>query len=142
MVGRKFFIFTFLGMFFLACSSNLFAEYKECQEVAKGKIPIKFLDKSLKQLPSGIGIWDLEEAVSAIKEKKAKRLWVDTRPGVFIKKGTINTAVQLVCDLKGIAIPDSDAANAISKDRLITAMKKVDQDIDSVQVVYFCQGPK
>ncbi|MCK5097385.1 MAG: hypothetical protein KAR45_04740, partial [Desulfobacteraceae bacterium] len=56
--------------------------------------------------------------------------------------GTIKNAVHIVCDLKGTAIPASDKANALSKDRLEAEIKKIDPDINSVTVIFFCQGPK
>ncbi|MCK5311768.1 MAG: hypothetical protein KAJ62_06645 [Desulfobacteraceae bacterium] len=132
-------IFVFV-LFFFAQSS--FAACLECEEVAKGKIPAKFLAKSVKELPSGIAIWDNEEAMPALKDKNGKYLWVDTRPGSFLKIGTIKSAVHIVCDLKGKAIPDSDKANALSKERLIAEIKKIDANINSVTIIFFCQGPK
>ena len=114
----------------------------ECEEVAKGKIPAKFLEKSVKELPSGIAIWDVEEVLPALKDKEAKLLWVDTRPGSFLKIGTVKPAVNLVCDLKGLPVADADKDKAISADKLKTEMKKIDPDIKNVKVVFFCQGPK
>lgn len=114
----------------------------ECEEVGKGKIPVKFLDKSVKELPSGIAVWDVDEAMPALKDKKAKLLWVDTRPGSFLKIGTIKNAVHMVCDLKGKPIPDADKDKAISEEMLKAEMKKVDPDTKNVKVIFFCQGPK
>lgn len=137
----------FLGVigFTLLCWAGLvFAatECKECEEVAKGKIPAQFLDPSLKMLPSGIAVWDVEEAIVALKDKKEKYLWVDTRPGSFLDIGTTRNAVNLVCDLQGVPIPEADAPNAITKDKLLAAMKTINPDINSVTVIFFCQGPK
>ena len=128
----------------LSCAGLIFAatECKECEEVAKDKIPTQFLDPSLKMLPSGITIWDVEEAIPALKDKKAKYLWVDTRPGSFLDIGTTKNAVNLVCDLQGVPIPEADAPNAITKDKLLEAMQKIDPDVNSVTVIFFCQGPK
>ena len=114
----------------------------ECEEVAKGKIPAKFVDKSVKQLPSGIAVWDVEEVMPALKDKKAKLLWVDTRPGSFIKIGTVKSAINMVCDKKGAPIPDADKDKAISEEKLKAEMKKIDPNIEKVKVVFFCQGPK
>ena len=119
-----------------------FAACSECEEVAKGKIPAQFLDKSIKTLPSGIQIWDNEEALPALKDKKGKYLWVDTRPGSFLKIGTIKNAVNLVCDLKGVPIAPADKANAFSREKLEAEMKKISPDITQVTVIFFCQGPK
>lgn len=133
-----------VGLILLLLTGSVFAatECKECEEVDKGRIPEQFLDPTLKVLPSGIAIWDLEEAVPALKEKEAKYLWVDTRPGSFLEIGTIKNAVNLVCDLQGVAIPDADAPNAITKEKLVAAMKAIDPDINAVTVIFFCQGPK
>lgn len=144
MLKRHCVVFTLVGfMLFLWTGLTLAApECKECEEVAKGKIPAKFLDPSLKTLPSGIAIWDVEEALPALKDKKGKYLWVDTRPGSFLEIGTTKNAVNLVCDLQGIPIPEADTPNAISKEKLFDAMKAVDPDINAVKAIFFCQGPK
>lgn len=117
-------------------------ECKECVEVGKGKIPAKFLDKSLKELPSGITIWDVAEAMHELQNSESKVLWVDTRPNTFYSQGTIKKSVLLIYDLKGNKIPDSDKDNYLSKEKLEVEMKKVDPDIKKVKVAFFCQGPK
>ncbi|WP_320045368.1 rhodanese-like domain-containing protein [uncultured Desulfobacter sp.] len=142
---KKQYAFFLVVCVMLLCWTGLVSaatECKECEEVAKGKIPAHFLEPNLKMLPSGIAIWDVEEAIVALKEKKAKYLWVDTRPGSFLDIGTTRSAVNLVCDLQGEAIPEADAPNAITKDKLLAAMKTIDPDINSVTVIFFCQGPK
>lgn len=144
MLKRKLVFFSGVALMLLFWTGLIFAspECKECQEVAKGKIPEKFLDPGLKMLPSGIAVWDVDEAIAALKDKKAKYLWVDTRPGSFLDIGTTKNAVNLVCDLQGVPIPQADAPNAITKDKLFAAMKKIDPDMDLVTVIFFCQGPK
>lgn len=144
MLKRQYVFSLAVGLMLLCCTGLIFAatECKECAEVAKGNIPAPFLDPCLKMLPSGIAIWDIEEAIPALKAKQAKYLWVDTRPGSFLEIGTTKNAVNLVCDLQGIAIPEADAPNAITKDTLFAAMKTIDPDINLVTVVFFCQGPK
>ena len=144
MLKRRFGSTLAAGLLLLLFPGLIFAavECKECEEVAKGKIPAQFLDPSLKILPSGIAIWDVEEAMPALKDKGSKYLWVDTRPGSFLEIGTTKNAVNLVCDLQGVPIPDVDAPHAITKEKLIEAMKTVDPDINAVTVVFFCQGPK
>lgn len=122
--------------------SSLFSECKECIEVAKGNIPAKFLDPSLKELPSGIAIWDIEEAIQALKDEKGKYLWVDTRPVSFVNAGTVKNATHLVCDLKGTPIPEDQHGLEFSQERLETAIKQVDGDLNAVRVLFFCQGPK
>ena len=138
-----------LTFFLLSCVMVIFfkhgvgyAECPECVEVAKGGIPKHFLDKSIKVLPSGIPIWDNAEAIEALKDDQAKMLWVDTRPSSFLAIGTLLHAVNLVCDLKGVPIPEADANNAMTKERLIEEMKKIDPDISKVKVALFCQGPE
>lgn len=134
---------TLLLLAFIAIPRTGFtADCPECKEVAKGKIPKAHLEKSFKKLPAGIVIWDNEEAMEKLKDSKAKVLWVDTRPGSFLKVGTLLPAVHMVCDLKGAAITGPDAANAISKDKLMKEMAKIDTDVHKVTVAFFCQGPE
>ena len=144
MLKRQYVFPLAVGLMLVFWTGLIFAttECKECEEVAKGKIPVQFLDPSLKMLPPGIAVWDVEEAIPALKDKQAKYLWVDTRPGSFIEIGTTKNAVNLVCDLLGIAIPEADAPNAITKEKLFAAMKTIDPDINSVTVIFFCQGPR
>ena len=144
MLKRQYVFPLAVGLMLVFWTGLIFAttECKECEEVAKGKIPVQFLDPSLKMLPPGIAVWDVEEAIPALKDKHAKYLWVDTRPGSFIEIGTTKNAVNLVCDLLGIAIPEADAPNAITKEKLFAAMKTIDPDINSVTVIFFCQGPR
>ncbi len=134
----------FLALIFTIVLFNQlsFAACIECEEVAKGKIPLKFLDKSIKTLPSGVIIWDNKEAMQALKNKSGKYLWVDTRPASFLKLGTIKKAVNIVCDLKGINIAKSDMPHAMSKERIKAESKKIDPDINAVTIIFFCQGPK
>lgn len=130
----------FLSLFLIQTAA--WAECRECEEVAKGEIPEKFLDTTLKTLPSGIVIWDVDEAINAFKDQNGKYLWVDTRPVSFFKLGTLKDAVHMVCDKKGQAIPEDQHGPALTRERLIEAMAKVDADPDQVTVVFFCQGPK
>lgn len=135
-------IILFTIFFLMGALTYVLAECIECTEVAKGKIPAKFIDKSIKKLPSGVEIWDIEEAVRALKDRKTKILWVDTRPASFLKLGTIKNASLMFCDLKGNPIPKSEQDHAISESLLISEIQKVDKDINNVKVVFFCQGPK
>ncbi len=118
------------------------AECQECSEVAKGQIPQQFLDTALKIHPSGVAIWDEGEAIDALKDSEKKCLWVDTRPKSFFNVGTIKDAILLVCDLKGQPVPEDQHGPALTPERLMEAMKKVDADPGNVTVVFFCQGPK
>jgi len=142
---KKVYVFSLaVGLVLLFRTGLVFAasECKACEEVAKGQIPEQFLDPGLKKLPSGIAVWDVEEAMPALKDKHAKYLWADTRPGSFLEIGTTKNAVNLVCDLQGVPIPEADAPNAITKDKLYAAMGMIDPDINAVTVIFFCQGPR
>ena len=68
-------------------------------EVGKGKIPADQLSKTFKTLAWGAAIWDVPEAVAALKTGK-DTLWVDTRPESFFKKGTVANAVLLIYNKK------------------------------------------
>jgi hypothetical protein len=129
-------------LFLMGSFSLSFAEGDGLVEVAKGKIPAQFLEKSIKKLPSGVVIWDVEEVISVLKDKKTNILWVDTRPASFLKIGTIKNAIQLYCDMKGNPIPDTEKDAALTGELLKENMKKIDPDTSKVKVVFFCQGPK
>ncbi|MDX2447781.1 MAG: hypothetical protein QNK29_11375 [Desulfobacterales bacterium] len=131
-----------IPLFFFCFCQTVFAECKECVEVAKGKIPAQFIDKSVKALPSGIIIWDIDEAIKTLKKKTNTILWVDTRPKSFFDMGSVKNAELLVCDMKGIPIDEDALGPAISKKRLETAIKKIHPDMAAVTLVFFCQGPK
>ncbi len=128
------------AFFFISTSAE--AECPECMEVAKGKIPAKYLDPSLKNHPSGLVIWDVDESMKALKDKNGKYLWVDTRPGSFLKIGTVKDAVHLVCDQKGTMVPEDKHGPELTRERLMSAIQKIDPSTDSVTLVFFCQGPK
>lgn len=125
------------GMLFLGHAE----ECKECIEVAKGKIPPQFLDKSIKSLPSDIAIWDSPEAIEALNDPDAKILWVDTRPESFYTIGRVKGSVLLLCDLKGAPITGEDKKIELTEEKLRAAMAEIDPDISKVKVAYFCQGP-
>ena len=120
----------------LAICLTLVAGLSFAGEVEKGKIPADHLDKSLKVLPSGILIWDVEEAVAFLKDKEAKVLWVDTRPSSFFKQGTVRDAVLLVFDKSGASYPDGEPV--CTKESLAAAVEATGADM----VAFFCQGPK
>ena len=132
---------TFLfAVFFM--NTTALADCPDCAEVAKGKIPAKFLDTALKSHPSGFSIWDVDESMQALKDKDGKYLWVDTRPGSFLKIGTVKDAIHLVCDQKGTAVPEDKHGPEITQERLMDAILTVDASPDAVKVIFFCQGPK
>lgn len=115
---------------------SLMASLSFAGEVDKGKIPADHLVKSLKTLPSGDAIWDVEEAVAGLKDKEAKILWVDTRPSSFFKQGTVRDAVLLVYDKSGATYPDGEPV--CTQETLAAAVAAAGAD----KVVFFCQGPK
>ncbi|RKY34169.1 MAG: hypothetical protein DRP78_06940 [Candidatus Omnitrophota bacterium] len=123
----------------LGCFFSVNTGIVQCEEVDKGKIPEKFLDKSVKELPSGIKIWDEQEAMAALNDSEAKVLWVDTRPNLFFKAGTLKKAVLLVYH-KNEQLLDTDkgATSFLTKESLAEAMEKEGAE----KVAYFCQGPK
>jgi hypothetical protein len=127
---------------FLLVALPVYAECPDCIEVAKGKIPEKFLDTSLKNHPARFVIWDVDESIQALKDKNGKYLWVDTRPGSFLKIGTVKNAVHLVCDLQGTAIPEDKHGPELTKERLMSAISTIDTNASAVKVIFFCQGPK
>jgi hypothetical protein len=139
-IKKQLLILSVLATFLILIGyQNCFAECKECTEVAKGKIPAEFLDPSLKKLPSGIAIWDVEEAMSALKKKNSPYLWVDTRPKSFYEMGTIKNAAHLVYDQSGKTVPEDKHGPALTKERLMAAMS---QGASLSKVVFYCQGPK
>jgi hypothetical protein len=105
------------------------------EEVDKGKIPADQLDKSFKQLAWGAPIWDVDEAVTALKGGEAV-LWVDTRPESFFKKGTVRDAVLLIYNKKGME------ENTLTSESLEKALTDKGISKDSAKIVFFCQGPK
>ena len=80
---------------FLFSAGNLHA-----QEVEKEKIPEEHLSQSLKNLPWGAQIWDVEEAVEQLKSDE-KVLWIDTRPQSFFDMGTVSGAILLPYNQSG-----------------------------------------
>jgi hypothetical protein len=105
-------------------------------------IPAKYLNSSLKTHPAGFEIWDVDESLKALKNKNGKYLWVDTRPASFLKIGTVKDAVQLVYDQKGTPVPEDKHGPELTRERLMTAVAKIDSDATAVTVIFFCQGPK
>lgn len=134
-----------IAVFFLVTGASIMVygeECKECTEVAKGGIPQKFLEKTVKELPSGIRIWDSHEAVAAINDKESKILWVDTRPKSFFANGTVKNAVNLYYDQKTSQIPESEKGLDLTAESLKNAILKIDADPAKVRVAFFCQGPE
>lgn len=132
--------FILILLFSLVLSAQ--ADCPDCKEVAKGMIPEQFLAKHVKQLPSGIHIWDVEEAIPQLRKGETNILWVDTRPKSFFKMGTVKNAVLLVYDQEGVKVPEENHGPALTLEKLTQAMKALDPDPSKVTVVYFCQGPE
>lgn len=105
------------------------------QEVGKGQIPAAHLLKSLKILPWGSPIWDVDDAVSQIKAKN-KILWIDTRPESFFKKGSVKNAVLFPFNQSG------KEGNSLTKEILEAQVLKAGMTKDDAIIVIFCQGPK
>lgn len=105
------------------------------QEVDKGKIPADQLTKSFKKLAWGAEIWDVDEAVTQLQQGE-NILWVDTRPESFFKKGTVQDAVLLIYNKKGMA------ENTLSQESLDKALADKGIAKDQATIVFFCQGPK
>lgn len=121
---------TALTCFCLSLASPLIAA-----EVDKGKIPADQLVKSYKKLDWGVVIWDTDDAVHNLKKGK-DILWVDTRPESFFKKGTVNGAVLLVYNKKGME------GNTLTPESLDQALADKGIAKDKATIVFFCQGPK
>jgi len=105
------------------------------QEVDKGKIPEDQLAKSYKKLACGANIWDVDEAVTKLQEGE-NILWVDTRPESFFKKGTVQDAVLLIYNKKGM--PE----NTLTQESLDKALADKGIAKDKATIAFFCQGPK
>lgn len=104
-------------------------------EVGKGQIPADHLQAGTKVLPWNVAVWDVDEAVKAIK-KREKILWVDTRPTSFFEQGTVRGAVLMVYDQTGASYPDGEPICTAAH------LKKRMQKAGADKVVFFCQGPK
>lgn len=123
-----------LGVTILICLLGV-AAMAVAGEVGKGQIPNDHLAASMKTLPWGVQVWDVDEAVKAMNSQ-AKILWVDTRPTSFFKQGTVKEAVLLVYNQTGAEYPDGEPV--CTKESLSKAMAAAEADM----VVFFCQGPK
>ena len=119
-----------LSLFCLSFATPIWAA-----EVGKGQIPADQLAKSYKTLPWGVPIWDVTEALPALKKGK-DLIWVDTRPESFFKKGTVANAVLLIYNKKG------KEENTLTPESLKKAMADKGFSKDSATIVFFCQGPK
>ena len=120
-------------------TNDTFSECKDCMEVKKGAIPLKYLEKAVKVLPSGIEIWDAPEAIAELNKMDANILWIDTRPQTFVTMGTVKGAVNLVTDKINIELPADQKIIELTSERLVMAMKEKKA---GVRVVFFCQGPE
>ncbi len=124
-------VFLFILTFcFLSITTSLMAG-----EVEKGQIPTNQLEQSYKKLDWGATIWDVPEAVAALKEGK-DTLWVDTRPESFFKKGTVANAVSLTYNKK------DNEENTLTPVSLDKAMSDKGIAKDKATIVFFCHGPQ
>ena len=127
--GNMYGSISFVSCIIVACYTvTLYAECKECGEVKKGAIPVKYLDKTLKALPSGIVIIDAPEAVNLLNDSTVCILWVDTRPHTFFLTGAIKNSVHMFYDQDGAAIPDAEKETSLSKEKLKAEMKNEEDE--------------
>ncbi len=104
------------------------------QEVNKGEIPAEHLQQSCKALPWGVTVWDLNEALVPLKEKE-QIIWVDTRPGTFFEKGTVQGALLMPYNKSG------QEGNDLTRETLEKAISSAGLTKDTAKIVFFCQGP-
>jgi hypothetical protein len=126
------------GIFILVLFLSLLATNASSDalvEVDKGKVPKKFLKKSVKKLPNGIKIWDERESISQLNRKNRRILWVDTRPSSMWRSGTIKGSVNLVYH-KNEKFLFSREQKKLTKNSLNRLRR------GKTKIVYFCQGPK
>lgn len=106
------------------------------QEVDKGKIPADQLTASFKKLAWGSPVWDIEEAIAALKKGEGV-VWIDTRPESFFKKGTIHGASLLIYNKKG-----KEEENTLTPESLEKTITEAGLTRDTATVAFFCQGPE
>lgn len=104
-------------------------------EVKKGGIPKEHLKKSLSQLPWKVGIWGVDEVITAIK-KKEPVIFIDTRPESFLAEGSVKGAFCLPYNIKGTK------NNILTEASLLAAIKKSGYKKGTAKIAFFCQGPK
>lgn len=130
--NRRSLLLTVLGL--VLCVGLLCPQAADAQEVDKGKIPKDQLASSLKQLPWGVAIWDVPEAVQHLAQDK-NVLWVDTRPESFFKQGTVRNAILLVYGKKG------EGSNTLTATSLEKAIADAGLTKETTTIAFFCQGP-
>ena len=106
-----------------------------CTEVDKGKIPAEHLKAELRELPGGIRIWGVDDALPPLKSGDAKVVWVDTRPNSFYGEGSLKGALNLVYH-KDEQLKFKGQTDALTEAALAAAAG------DDSTLVFFCQGPK
>ncbi|MBM9613504.1 rhodanese-like domain-containing protein [Desulfobulbus rhabdoformis] len=124
----------FAVTFILSSILPLWTQQADAGEVSKGQIPKDHLATSYKQLPWGVMIWDVPEAVEHLKNDK-NVLWVDTRPQSFFNQGTVKNAVPLVYGKKG------HATNTLTPESLTQALTDKGLNKNTATIAFFCQGP-
>lgn len=109
------------------------------EEVSKGDIPEKYLKKTLKKLPIGIRVWDVEETFKNFNDKNV--VWIDTRPSSFFQNGTFRPAVNYVYNKnEKIVISSKERETPLTKAALKDLQKQ--SGVKEPVFVFFCQGPK
>ena len=128
-IRRLFFLFALI-----LCCAVFWTQPAGAGEVSKGQIPQEHLASSFKQLPWGVAIWDVPEAIEHLK-KDTSVLWVDTRPESFFNQGTVSNAVLLVYGKKG------NTTNTLTPESLAKALADKGLSKDTATIAFFCQGP-
>ena len=128
-----------IGIIIFLCVLSLFlAKNSKAQEVPKGGIPEDLLETSLKELSSGIKIWDEEETMAALNGD-IDVLLVDTRPRSFFNNGTFKNAIFLIYNKdEQLSDVNKNETAVLTKESLEAAMAEAGVDT----VMFFCQGPK
>jgi rhodanese-related sulfurtransferase len=122
-------------IFFIPLLFMFFMQTAFAADVKKGEIPEDQLAPTYKKLPWGVPVWDVGDAVAALK-KGENFLWVDNRPASFFKKGTVSGAVLLVYHNK------ANPENTLTKESLEKAIIDAGLSKESANIVFFCQGPQ
>lgn len=120
---------------FILFSIFILAGITYAAEVGKGKIPADQLKKTFKTLPWGVAIWDVDDAITALKSK-GSMVWIDTRPESLFNKGSVAGAELEPYNRSG------EKGNDLTKDSLAAILSKKGLSKDTAKIIFFCQGPK
>ncbi len=139
---RRFHVVPVFCLLCLFVTSGIAVSQEALEEVDKGNVPVEYLDESLKTLPNGVTIWDVDEAIQALQDRSGAYLWIDTRPTLHYMAGSIANAVHLFYNKNESGIPD-DENNILTHDTLDEAIQKLQENKqEDLMIVFFCQGPE